>query len=50
MKSLKTDNSKLAKTLQETLDLNEQLRSQVEILEGTVTKRQKESDKQSSKM
>ena len=45
MKSVKGDNSKLVKTLQETLELNEQLRAQVSILEETLCKQQTECDK-----
>ena len=45
LKSVKGDNSKLVKTLQETLELNEQLRAQVSILEETLCKQQTECDK-----
>jgi len=43
------DNSKLVRTLQDTLELNEQLRAQVSLLEETLCKQRAENDKLSSK-
>lgn len=45
LKSLKVDNSKLVRTLQDTLELNEQLRAQVNILEGTIATLGKEKER-----
>ncbi|KAF6033045.1 CCDC150 [Bugula neritina] len=49
IKSVKMDNSKLVRTLQDTLELNEQLRAQVSLLEETLCKQRAENDKLSSK-
>lgn len=44
LKALKSDNSKLVKTLQETLELNEALRSQLSSLEESVSQNRAEHD------
>ena len=45
IKSVKMDNSKLVRTLQDTLDLNEQLRAQVSVLEETLCKQKVDCDR-----
>ncbi|XP_067947226.1 coiled-coil domain-containing protein 150-like [Watersipora subatra] len=45
IKPVKIDNSKLVRTLQDTLELNEQLRAQVALLEETLCKQKVECDK-----
>ncbi|XP_067946207.1 coiled-coil domain-containing protein 150-like [Watersipora subatra] len=45
IKTVKIDNSKLVRTLQDTLELNEQLRAQVALLEETLCKQRVECDK-----